>query len=987
MGAKFDKLEAKLSGEKGVTDPGGLAAAIGRKKYGKENYDKAAAKDKSPKMKKSDWDEFDEMAEEVMKAKEKLEKVGVKASPNLWGKPPKPRGVGIYGKEGGAGKEMKKGGLGSGKRGHKTADYGGIEGGAFGGGPASDSKREIDPEKKKKILASDKKAVRSASKDLSHEELQSKIDSHKDLSESEHLSPASRESYAAKHKALLAVQKKKGPKPEAPAAEGISSRPGPFGNINKGGAGSGRKGHMGVTPDKTQRERNRQKAGDALQTSKDAKRIISELGLDKEDLKELRDYASAEGITPSQFIVNNKDHIKTNLKKGGPGSGKKGHKTSGKIEPKHFEPNANLRDKNKDLDRLTPEQSAERKRKKEEAQKQARKERLKERADAAHKAGNHKEYEKLISQVRSIDPYKGDPAAEGNKASREDASGTTDLDQVYGDTGKQDKSKGDTRKLDLEQMRGGVPSMHERKKMSKYKGDPAAEGNKASRQDASGTRPKSDLGKSEIELEIDELSKTMEFATMNPVEEIKKAVMELGPEGLRKAMPNMSEENKELLNDILEDMSKSHTLPLDPPKKLVNVGGENYVEEDVGNDDADEDVFDAAVKEGDNEQKHQGGSHDLTQPIDWEGQMIKSLDEFTADELATFGEVYKAMKMKKEGKEELEKVSASPKLWGSTKPRGVGIYKGEDDSVAEKVDEVEGKAKLNEVMDDTPEDKKDDVLRELREKKMKKAKELIKAALKKECPDMMDGKDELEKQKIKKALMSVLSEEYSDEEIEKAMNKADEEAKPEIKVEIEAPKEEAKEEKKEEAEDVAMEKKMKKAAVLFAKSKELLNEGEKEIATEIFIKAKKMVADVLEMNSGIKKLSQPEPASDAKTTADAVKSPKMAKSIKWYGEENDAFKAGRLGRHSYASSVNSYYDDMIKKSEEVIKEEEVKKSFNPHDVEDLIEADLMKSHVQIQSDLQMEEFKKSQGSFTRKSFEETDLLKSLGITKEEAEKL
>ena len=922
MGAKFDKLEAKLSGEKGVTDPGGLAAAIGRKKYGKENYDKAAAKDKSPKMKKSDWDELDEMAEEVEKA------YGVKAGKGLFGKPPKPRGTGISqgsGASGGYG--LKKGGVGSGKRGHKTADYGGIEGGAFGGGPASDSKREIDPEKKKKILASDKKAVRSASKDLSHEELQSKIDSHKDLSESEHLSPASRESYAAKHKALLAVQKKKGPKPEAPAAEGISSRPGPFGNINKGGAGSGRKGHMGVTPDKTQRERNRQKAGDALQTSKDAKRIISELGLDKEDLKELRDYASAEGITPSQFIVNNKDHIKTNLKKGGPGSGKKGHKTSGKIEPKHFEPNANLRDKNKDLDRLTPEQSAERKRKKEEMQGQRRKERLKERADAAHRAGDHKEYEKLISQVRSIDPYKGDPAAEGNKASR---------------------------------------------------------------QDASGTRPKSDLGKSEIELEIDELSKTMEFATMNPVEEIKKAVMELGPEGLRKAMPNMSEENKELLSGILEDMSKSHTLPLDPPKKLVNVGGENYVEEDVGNDDADEDVFDAAVKEGDNEQKHQGGSHDLTQPIDWEGQMIKSLDEFTADELATFGEVYKAMKMKKEEKDEKEMdkaVSASPKLWGTTKPRGVGIYKGEDDSVAEKVDEVEGKAKLNEVMDDTPEDKKDDVLRELREKKMKKAKELIKAALKKECPDMMDGKDELEKQKIKKALMSVLSEEYSDEEIEKAMNKADEEAKPEIKVEIEAPKEEVKEEKKEEAEDVAMEKKMKKAAVLFAKSKELLNEGEKEIATEIFIKAKKMVADVLEMNSGIKKLSQPEPASDAKTTADAVKSPKMAKSIKWYGEENDAFKAGRLGRHSYASSVNSYYDDMIKKSEEVIKEEEVKKSFNPHDVEDLIEADLMKSHVQIQSDLQMEEFKKSQGSFTRKSFEETDLLKSLGITKEEAEKL
>ena len=95
--------------------------------------------------------------------------------------------------------------------------------------------------------------------------------------------------------------------------------------LRKGGPGSGRKGHMGVTPSKSVRERNRQKAGEAIQSSRDAKRIIAELGLGKEDLKEIRDYASAEGISPSQFIVNNKDHIKTNLKKGGPGSGRKAH--------------------------------------------------------------------------------------------------------------------------------------------------------------------------------------------------------------------------------------------------------------------------------------------------------------------------------------------------------------------------------------------------------------------------------------------------------------------------------------------------------------------------------------------------------------------------------------------------------------------------------------------------------------------------------------
>ena len=35
-GGRFKALKAKLSKQKGVTDPGALAAAIGRKKYGKK---------------------------------------------------------------------------------------------------------------------------------------------------------------------------------------------------------------------------------------------------------------------------------------------------------------------------------------------------------------------------------------------------------------------------------------------------------------------------------------------------------------------------------------------------------------------------------------------------------------------------------------------------------------------------------------------------------------------------------------------------------------------------------------------------------------------------------------------------------------------------------------------------------------------------------------------------------------------------------------
>lgn len=40
----FDKLKAKLSKEKGITNPGGLAATIARKKYGSKAVAEHAAK-------------------------------------------------------------------------------------------------------------------------------------------------------------------------------------------------------------------------------------------------------------------------------------------------------------------------------------------------------------------------------------------------------------------------------------------------------------------------------------------------------------------------------------------------------------------------------------------------------------------------------------------------------------------------------------------------------------------------------------------------------------------------------------------------------------------------------------------------------------------------------------------------------------------------------------------------------------------------------
>lgn len=51
-GKRFRALKAKLAKQKGVTDPGALAAAIGRKKYGKKKMAAMAMKGKRAKAAK-----------------------------------------------------------------------------------------------------------------------------------------------------------------------------------------------------------------------------------------------------------------------------------------------------------------------------------------------------------------------------------------------------------------------------------------------------------------------------------------------------------------------------------------------------------------------------------------------------------------------------------------------------------------------------------------------------------------------------------------------------------------------------------------------------------------------------------------------------------------------------------------------------------------------------------------------------------------------
>jgi hypothetical protein len=50
-GARFASLEHKIAERGDVRDPGAVAAAIGRKKFGKRRFQKLAAKGERPRLK------------------------------------------------------------------------------------------------------------------------------------------------------------------------------------------------------------------------------------------------------------------------------------------------------------------------------------------------------------------------------------------------------------------------------------------------------------------------------------------------------------------------------------------------------------------------------------------------------------------------------------------------------------------------------------------------------------------------------------------------------------------------------------------------------------------------------------------------------------------------------------------------------------------------------------------------------------------------
>lgn len=144
---------------------------------------------------------------------------------------------------------------------------------------------------------------------------------------------------------------------------------------------------------------------------------------------------------------------------------------------------------------------------------------------------------------------------------------------------------------------------------------------------------------SKIDQEIEQMAENLE-KSQSP-EELEKSledtIVELGPEGLRKALPTLSVEERKLLSEKLGEMKKA--VEMDDEYQAKYVEG-NINDTELQEDKADDDQDEKLVKPEAAKQNHQG-----TPTEGWSGQVVKSKEELLelvkADDDMMYKMVYK----------------------------------------------------------------------------------------------------------------------------------------------------------------------------------------------------------------------------------------------------------------------------------------------------------------------------------------------------------
>lgn len=244
--------------------------------------------------------------------------------------------------------------------------------------------------------------------------------------------------------------------------------------------------------------------------------------------------------------------------------------------------------------------------------------------------------------------YEGDPAAEGeaaakkdNEAAKEKASKKSPAEEGE-DAARQDNidfQSGDfsawsddklERMLDFLDEQGVDDTSDEYMAIEaefNRRGDsPAAEGARAGKEETKKSIIQEN-NMSDINKEMDAMADKMEKSA-DPKAVLKSTVIALGAEGLKKAMPDLSDEQKELLNEVLEEIKVEKAVSMDD----VYDGDRKFITHDKmgteledGSDDEDEKLVKPEAKDI----NHQG---DIS-PEGRDNHIIKSADEIIEDVL------------------------------------------------------------------------------------------------------------------------------------------------------------------------------------------------------------------------------------------------------------------------------------------------------------------------------------------------------------------
>lgn len=129
----------------------------------------------------------------------------------------------------------------------------------------------------------------------------------------------------------------------------------------------------------------------------------------------------------------------------------------------------------------------------------------------------------------------------------------------------------------------------------------------------------------EIENEVEQLAEKMTKSTAEGKQVLFDTIFNLGPDGLKKALPLLSPEQQEIVKEALEEMNKAAHKP-EPsadgahltPEKTQTKQAKMKAESNTGSDDQDEKLMEDKNKDI----KHQGGPSE--KPEGWEGQVVKA---------------------------------------------------------------------------------------------------------------------------------------------------------------------------------------------------------------------------------------------------------------------------------------------------------------------------------------------------------------------------